>query len=77
MDSTDVTAAQADALANTVSPMLGYLTRLRDLLQQRGWPGSDPLYVDTAAAREAMHRLHLALRELARFQRATRQDRRP
>jgi hypothetical protein len=77
VDSGDVTAAQADALANTLAPMLGYLTRLRDRLQQRSWPGSDPLYVDTNAARDAMHRLHLTLRELSRKRHVTSQERRP
>ena len=77
MDSSHLTAAQADDLANHIGPMLGYLTRLRERMQRRGWAASDPLYVDVQATREAMHRLHLTLRELSRFMRATSQDRRP
>ena len=60
MDSRDVTAARAEALANRVGPMLGYLTRLRDRMQRRAWAADDPLYVDAKAAQDAMHRLHLA-----------------
>jgi hypothetical protein len=57
--------------------MTGYLTRLRDRLQQRGWPGSNPLYADTSAAQDALHRLHLALRELSRRRAVESSDRRP
>jgi hypothetical protein len=59
VDSTDVTASQADSLADRVGPMLGYLTRLRDRMQKRAWTASDPLYIDMREAREAMHRLHV------------------
>ena len=45
--------------------------------KQRGWPASDPLYVDAKAAREAMHRLHMPLRELSRLRHVTSQERRP
>jgi hypothetical protein len=77
VDSTNLTPAQADALAERVGPMLGYLTRLRDRLQQRGWPGSDPLYVEVNAAHDALHRLSCTVRELARLHRAASADRRP
>ena len=77
MTSDDVTAAQADALANRVGPMLGYLTRLRERMQQRAWAASDPLYAEVIAAREAMHRLHLTLRELSRKRAVACQGRRP
>ena len=64
MDSRSVTAAQASELANRVAPMLGYLTRLADRMQKRAWAADDPVYVDVRAAQDAMHRLHLTLREL-------------
>ena len=77
VDSSHLTAAQADALANRIGPMCGCLTRLRDRLQQRGWPGSDPLYADTSAAQDTLHRLHLALRELSRRRAVESSGRRP
>jgi hypothetical protein len=77
VNSSDLTPAQADTMANRVGPMCGYLTRLRDRLQQRGWPGSDPLYADTSAAQDALHRLHLALRELSRRRAVESSERRP
>jgi len=78
VDSSQLTAAQAEALADRIGPMCGYLTRLRDRLQQRGWPGSDPLYADTSAAQDALHRLHLALRAVALERRRAESDgRRP
>ena len=78
MDSSQLTAAQAEALADRIGPMCGYLTRLRDRLQQRGWPGTDPLYADTSAAQDALHRLHLTLRAVALERRRAESDgRRP
>jgi hypothetical protein len=77
VDSTNVTAAQAAELARRIAPMTGYLTRLFDRMQKRGWPGSDPLYVDVRAAQDALHRLHLTLRELERLHRSASQPRRP
>jgi len=77
VDSSDVTPEQADALADRIGPMCGYVTRLTNRLQQRGWPGSDPLYVDARAAQDALHRLHLALRELERRRAVESQGRRP
>ena len=77
MDSTHVTAAQATDLADRFAPMLGYCARLAERMQQRGWLGSDPLYVDVRAAQDALHRLHLTLRELARLQHAASLERKP
>ena len=77
VDSTRVTAAQADALANRVGPMTGYVNRLRDRLQKRAWRADGPLYRDVIAAEDALHRLHLTLREIARLQRAASAERRP
>jgi hypothetical protein len=77
MDSADVTADQADALANRVGPMTGYLSRLYERMQKRAWAADDSLYRDVIAAQDALHRLHLTLRELARLQRAASAERRP
>ena len=77
VDSTTVTAAQASDLANRVGPMTGYLTRLSDRMQKRAWAADDPLYVDVRAAQDALHRLHLTLRELERLQRAAARGPRP
>jgi hypothetical protein len=78
VESSDLTAAQADILTNRIGPMLGYLHRLRDRMQKRGWVGGDPLYTDVKAAEDALHRLCCAVRELARLRRrAESEDRRP
>jgi hypothetical protein len=77
VDSTKVTAQQAEQVADRVAPMLGYLTRLYDRMQKRGWVGGDPLYEDVRKAHEAMHRLRVTVRELERLQRAASADRRP
>ena len=45
--------------------MTGYLTRLCDRMQKRGWPPSDPLYQEVRAAHDALHRLHVRLRYLS------------
>ena len=76
VDSTDVTASQASELANRVAPMTGYLTRLRDRMQKRAWAADDPLYADVKAAQDALHRLHLTLRELERLLRRASLERR-
>jgi hypothetical protein len=57
--------------------MTGYLSRLRDRMQKRPWAPDDPVYADVKAAQDALHRLHLTLRELARLQRAASAERRP
>ena len=72
MDSTQLTERQATELAERVGAMTGFLTRLHDRMQQRGWVGSDVLYEDVRRAQDAMHRLHLTLRDLARLQHAAR-----
>lgn len=72
-----MTASQASELANRVGPMTGFLTRLRDRMQKRAWAADDPLYADVTAAQDALHRLHLTLRELERLQRAASRERRP
>ena len=70
MDSTQVTERQATELAERVGGMSGFLTRLRDRMQQRGWAGSDVLYEDVKRAQDAVHRLHLMLRDVARLRHA-------
>jgi hypothetical protein len=77
VDSTRITAAQAEAIAARVGPILGYVTRLRDRMQQRGWVGGDPRYTDVKAAQDALHRLCCTVRELARLRRAASAERRP
>jgi hypothetical protein len=77
VDSTQVTAKQAAELAARVAPMAGFLTRLFDRMQKRGWVGGDALYEDVKKTREALHRLHCTARELERLQRAASTERRP
>ena len=42
--------------------MLGYLTRLTDRIQKRGWKASDPAYVAAWKARDGLHELVVRLR---------------
>jgi hypothetical protein len=75
VDSTQLTADQASDLAAKIQPFAGYLKRLADRMQQRGWVGDDMLYRDVQAAQEAVRRRHLTLRELARLHRAASSER--
>jgi hypothetical protein len=78
MDSTQVTERQAADLAARIGPMAGYLARLFDRMQKRGWAGGDVLYEDVKRSQEALHRLHVTLHELARLQRSAQaSERRP
>ena len=62
MDLSSLTPQQTADLANRLAPMLGYLTRLTDRMQKRGWKSSDPAYVAAWAARDAVHELHVRVR---------------
>jgi hypothetical protein len=62
VDLSDLTPAQADALAQRLAPMLGYLVRLTDRMQKRGWHAHDPVYRDAWAARHALHELTVRVR---------------
>jgi hypothetical protein len=59
VDLSDLTPRQADALARQLQPMLGYLTRLTDRMQTRGWKAHDPAY---HKARDALHELLVRVR---------------
>ena len=63
MDASDLTAEQAQRLAEAVTPMLGYTCRLAHRMQQVGWRADDPMY---RAAWDAYHALH-ALAVHARY----------
>jgi hypothetical protein len=62
VDVSDLTPAEADALARRRQPMLGYLVRLSDRMQKRGWRADDPVYVAAWAARYAVHDLTVRVR---------------
>jgi hypothetical protein len=62
----ELTPEQAHALAERLAPTLGYLTRLTNRMQQRGWRADDPTYVAAWAARDALHELTVRLRYQAR-----------
>jgi hypothetical protein len=51
VDLNDLTPRQAGELANRLQPMLGYLTRLTDRMQKRGWRAGDPVYRSARAGR--------------------------
>jgi hypothetical protein len=55
VDLSDLTRQQAQELGEKLHPHLGYLTRLTDRMQKRGWKAQDPAY---RAAWNARHHLH-------------------
>lgn len=61
MELSDLTPQQARALAERLSRQLGYLTRLTNRMQQRGWRADDPAYRAAWAARDALHELCVRL----------------
>ena len=65
MDLDDLTARQAGELANRLQPMLGYLTRLTNRMQERGWRAHDPVYVAAWEARDALHEVLVRVRYAA------------
>jgi hypothetical protein len=57
VDSTTLTIAQAKRMYDALAPTLGYLTRLRQRMEQVGFIPGDPLYRDVCKAHDAMHAL--------------------
>jgi hypothetical protein len=55
------TPKQAQELSARLVPALGYLTRLTNRMQQRGWKSDDPAYVAAWQARDALHELTVRL----------------
>lgn len=61
MDSDDITCAQAARIRTHTGPVLGYLLRLRERMDHRGFWNQDPFYKKVADACEAMHSLNVEL----------------
>ena len=61
MELSDLTPQQAHALAERLMPVLGYLTRLTNRMQQRGWRADDPAYLAAWRSRDALHELTVRL----------------
>ena len=59
MTSDDLTKQQAEAINDKVRPMLNYLYRLRDRMEQRGFPQDDVLMAAVCRAYDAMHTLNV------------------
>jgi hypothetical protein len=59
MQSTDLTREQVRSLKNKLHPMLGYLSRLKRRMVQRGFLNDDPLLAAVVRAEDAMHALHV------------------
>ena len=53
----DLTREQVEALLASVRRQIRYLGRLRDRMNQRGFPPDDPLYVAATGAFNAVHAL--------------------
>jgi len=66
VDLSEVTPEQAKALDARLRPALGYLVRLTNRMQQRGWRASDPAYQAAWAARHALHELCVRLHAASR-----------
>ena len=62
MDTSDLTPQQAAALAEKLAPMLGYLVRLTNRMQRRGWNADDASYRAAWRARDELHELCVRLR---------------
>jgi hypothetical protein len=50
-------AEQAETIKDRIAPMLAYLHRLRDRMDERGFLPTDPVYVSVAAALDSVHDL--------------------
>jgi hypothetical protein len=59
MQADDLTREQAAALKNKLHPMLGYLSRLKRRMVQRGFLSDDPLLDAVVQAENAVHALHV------------------
>ena len=55
MNSDDLTTEQAGQIADRVTAMLGYLTRLRERMDKRGFEPQDSFYRAVADAHHAVH----------------------
>jgi len=61
MDSTKLKAWQARLMYTTLRPALGYLHRMRERMDRRGFPPNDKLLKLTVAAYNAIHSLPVEL----------------
>jgi hypothetical protein len=61
MDSTKIKPWQAKLMYATLRPALGYLCRLRERMERRGFPPNDKLLKLTEAAYNAIHSLTVEL----------------
>jgi len=81
VDLSSLTPEQAAELDRRLGPMLGYLTRLTNRMQKRGWNSTDRVYARAWEARDALHevcvRLHYASCGLAMPATPRRHRRRP
>jgi hypothetical protein len=62
VDLSDLTPAEANALAERLAPMLGYMVRLTNRMQKLAWQAHDPVYRAVWEARDAMHELTVRVR---------------
>jgi hypothetical protein len=65
MDSTKLKPWQAKLMYTTLQPALGYLCRLRERMERRGFPANDKLFKLTVAAYNAIHSLYIELHYMA------------
>ena len=65
MDSSQLTPGQAEKLREAIRPHLCYLTRLRERMERRGFPGSDPLYRAVVTAQRAVQGVYTELHYLS------------
>lgn len=57
MDNRDIRPEQAREIHETLMPTLGYLNKLLQRMDQRGFPDEDPYCKSAIAARDALHDL--------------------
>jgi hypothetical protein len=64
MNSKDFTREQAQQIRESLLPALGYLSRLKQRMDQTRFPSDDPVYRDVLKAQEAMQGLTMRLHYL-------------
>jgi hypothetical protein len=64
MESSDLTPEQAHAIHEQLRPMVAYLLKLEERMEERDFPQDDELYPMVKRAHDAAHALFLETHEL-------------
>lgn len=61
MNSRDIQPNQAEQIRRTLQPKIAYILKLKNRMENVGFPPNDPLLVRVRAAYDAMHTLYIDL----------------